>query len=102
MRFESPSRHKHKRWLQWLLTEDHKQHLTMRDKSRIPKLLTLLNEVWTENPDLRLGQLIVNAVRPSAPAPQIFSLEDDKMEDKLKELLQLIRTTGNQTETSGQ
>jgi hypothetical protein len=33
----------------------------MRDRNRIPKVLAALGEIWQENPDLRLGQIIANA-----------------------------------------
>lgn len=68
----------------------------MRDKSRIPKVLKLVEEVWTENPDFRLGQLIVNAVRPSVPTPEIFHIEDEIIEQKLEELLLTMRKTRQQ------
>jgi hypothetical protein len=68
----------------------------MRDKSRIPKVLKLVEEVWTENPDFRLGQLIVNAVRPTVPTPEIFSVEDEILEKKLEELLMTMRTIRQQ------
>lgn len=32
-----------------------------RDPERIPKILAVLGELWSENPDLRLGQIISNA-----------------------------------------
>jgi len=32
-----------------------------REAKRIPELLALLGELWMENPDLRLGQIIGNA-----------------------------------------
>ena len=68
----------------------------MRDKSRIPKVLKLVEEVWTENPDFRLGQLIVNAVRPNAPTPEVFSVEDEILEKKLGELPMTMRTIRQQ------
>ncbi len=49
----------------------------MRDPSRIDEVLAALRDVWVSSPDLRLGQLIVNAVRPSDPCPEIFYIEDD-------------------------
>jgi len=49
----------------------------MRDPRRIETLLDALREVWTRNPDLRLGQLLVNAIRPEQPCPEIFYAEDD-------------------------
>lgn len=33
----------------------------MRNPHRIPVILNLLKEVWEQNPDLRLSQLILNA-----------------------------------------
>lgn len=32
-----------------------------RDPERIPRLLAALEELWTANPDLRLGQIMGNA-----------------------------------------
>lgn len=51
----------------------------MRDPSRIDEVLTALRDAWFESPDLRLGQLIVNAVRPTDPCPDIFYIEDDRL-----------------------
>lgn len=42
-----------------------------RDAGRIPKTLAALGELWTMNPDLRLGQIIGNA-------SITFYTEDDK------------------------
>lgn len=65
----------------------------MRDKSRIPKILKLIEEVWTENPDFRLGQLIVSAARPTTPSPEVFHIEDEILVKKLEELRVTMRTT---------
>jgi hypothetical protein len=64
----------------------------MRDKARIPIMLKLIEELWTENPDFRLGQIIVAAARPKDPCPQVFYLEDDIMKEKLEDLLLTMRT----------
>jgi hypothetical protein len=64
----------------------------MRDMARIPEMIKLIEEIWNENPDFRLGQLIVNAVRPNEPCPQVFYVEDDVMKNKLKDLLSIMRT----------
>jgi len=32
----------------------------MRDIKRIKRILNLIEKIWTENPDLRLGQLLYN------------------------------------------
>lgn len=58
----------------------------MRDPKRIQPILKLIEELWTENPDLRLGQLLVNAIRPSQPAPEVFYAEDDRLLDGLRDL----------------
>lgn len=57
----------------------------MRDPDRIKKILDTLERAWTLNPELRLGQLIVNAARPAAPCPEVFYIEDDKLLDGLLE-----------------
>ncbi|EDP96474.1 hypothetical protein U8527_10190 [Kordia algicida OT-1] len=58
----------------------------MRDKNRIPKILEKLEEVWEANPDFRLGQLLMVAVRPENPCPEMFYVEDDKLLEKLIDL----------------
>lgn len=55
----------------------------MRDPDRIDRIIDKLREVWKANPDLRLGQLLVNAIRPSQPCPQIFYPEDDVIQKGL-------------------
>jgi len=61
----------------------------MRDPARIPRILEAIWKVWERDPDLRLGQLIVNAIRPSRPAPQISGFEDSKLEERLNNYLAL-------------
>ncbi|RJP64420.1 MAG: DUF1040 family protein [Comamonadaceae bacterium] len=51
----------------------------MRDPHRIHEVLAALKRIWELEPDLRLGQLVVNAARPAEPCPEIFHLEDDKL-----------------------
>lgn len=48
----------------------------MRDPDRIPALLTALVDAWHRYPDLRLGQLIINACPPMGDP---FNVEDDVM-----------------------
>ena len=57
----------------------------MRDPQRVEQILDVLREVWESQPDLRLGQIVVNAIRPSEPCPQIFSAEDDVLLEGLRE-----------------
>lgn len=53
-------------------------------------MLELLAEIWKQAPDLRLGQLLVNAARPSGPVPEIFYMEDDRLLDGLREFAAII------------
>lgn len=63
----------------------------MRDHNRIKVILNLLEQIWKENPDLRLGQIISNAV----PSPGVmndyelylFNYEDDKLIEDLKKMV---------------
>lgn len=52
----------------------------MRDINRIDKILDRLKVVWEENPDLRLGQLILNVVRD----PTLYYVEDEALLDALE------------------
>jgi hypothetical protein len=69
----------------------------MRDPTRIDDVLAALRAAWTESPDLRLGQLIVNAVRPAHPCPEVFYTEDAALVrglNSLRELLQATKAAG--------
>ena len=59
----------------------------MRDSARIEAMLSLLRQVGERSPDLRLGQLLVSAVRPEQPCPEIFHIEDDRLAEGLRALL---------------
>ena len=67
----------------------------MRDPKRIKKVLKVLEGVWKQYPDLRLGQLLENAL----PANQncIFYLEDGDLILALLEFVghekELVKTT---------
>lgn len=50
----------------------------MRDPARIDRMLARLRAYWTANPDLRLAQIVVNAI--GTLAPQVFYAEDDVVE----------------------
>ncbi len=58
----------------------------MRDPARIDRMLEALRQAWLRAPDLRLGQLVVNAARPSEPCPGVFYLADDVLEARLAAL----------------
>ena len=51
----------------------------MRDKGRIKVVLRTIEEIWKDNPNLRLGQLLCNAV----PESWIYYIEDDQLLDAI-------------------
>lgn len=55
----------------------------MCDPDRFDRVIEKLWAVWKTQPDMRLGQLLVNVIRPSQPCPQIFGVEDAIVESKL-------------------
>ena len=58
----------------------------MRDKRRIKRILTLIEQIWTKMPDLRLCQLIGNCFLPG----DNYHREDYELERRLKEVYQEI------------
>jgi hypothetical protein len=54
----------------------------MRDPKRIERVLTQIRRIWETYPDLRLMQLLINALPPNRRA---YAMEDN-------ELLQLLHT----------
>jgi hypothetical protein len=49
----------------------------------------MLRTVWEQQPDLRLGQLLVIAARPKEPCPEVFYMEDEVL---MRELLHYRET----------
>jgi hypothetical protein len=60
----------------------------MRDPERIDGVLAVVREVWQRYPDMRLGQLLVNAVQPSEPCSELYSIEDSRLVRKLESVAQ--------------
>lgn len=58
----------------------------MRAPARIESMLNQLRELWEKSPDMRLGQLIVNAVQPREPCPDVFYIEDTALQHRLADL----------------
>ena len=52
----------------------------MRDVHRINSVLARLKALWNLQPDLRLGQLLVNAVGED----RMYYIEDEKLIDELE------------------
>jgi hypothetical protein len=63
----------------------------MRDPARIDQVLGLVRQVWMRSPDLRLGQLIANAVRPREPCPEVFAIEDTILARRLERMVKQPR-----------
>lgn len=51
----------------------------MRDPNRIDAMLREIGWHWKRCPDLRLGQLLVNASQMSDGPADIFYVEDDRL-----------------------
>ena len=62
----------------------------MRDINRIKPVLKELENLWLENPDFRLGQLIMGITKTEVINPKLFYMEDDEFLIKLKEFKNLF------------
>jgi hypothetical protein len=62
----------------------------MRDRERIKPVIEKLEKLWLENPDFRLGQLIMGITRTGETNPGLFYMEEDKFLEKLEEFEKLI------------
>ena len=58
----------------------------MRNPERIPIILEQLKKIWTEHPDMRLGQLLVGAVQKRTGVSDIFYVEDETLLKMVKEI----------------
>lgn len=59
----------------------------MRDPKRIPEIVRLLECVWFQHPDLRLGQLVEFVASSVNKTVDPFFVEDDSYLDGMKGLL---------------
>ena len=53
----------------------------MRDINRIPQILNDLKKIWELTPDIRLGQLLLNAVGHDEKT--LFYIEDQDLIDRM-------------------
>ena len=60
----------------------------MRDPQRIAPIIQLITEIWYTHPDLRLTQLIMNALKMNQDP---YYVEDDKLKKALEEYAALTR-----------
>jgi hypothetical protein len=62
----------------------------MADPNRIDPILAALRRVWERHPELRLGQIVVNAASLGAtPDAPVFYVNDEKMVVGLEKLAEL-------------
>ena len=77
-----------------------REALRVRDPERIGRILEAFEEVWSRNPDLRFGQMMVNLqgfmLRPASSDP--WFIEDDEWEDAIN----YIRENGFRRRTNGE
>ena len=65
----------------------------MKDPERIDPLIEKVRKLWHLYPDMRLGQLIVNCTPGSFSCPEVFYMEDDKLERTLNNFLEVTDAT---------
>lgn len=63
----------------------------MRDPERIDRMIELLRDVWSQVPDWRLTQLVINASDTHHDCGPVFYLEDDALERRLQRLSVAVR-----------
>lgn len=56
----------------------------MRDTRRISVMLDLLGQIWVKCPDMRLGQILVNA---TGHTEDMFHIEDTQVIEDLRKFL---------------
>jgi uncharacterized protein YihD (DUF1040 family) len=59
----------------------------MRDPKRIKRILQLVEIIWEDNPDWRLTQLIMNALKIAGDP---YYIEDDELEKSLIKLMEQL------------
>lgn len=69
--------------------------LQKRDPKRIGRILKLISTIWKENPDFRLGQLLVNLTPKMETIP--FYYEDSDLEIELETLLKTKKFRSKKT-----
>lgn len=62
----------------------------MRDPERIDRVLKVIEHIWKLYPDMRLGQILVNAAPEFERYP--FNVEDKIVEDKLVDFMRRIES----------
>ena len=63
----------------------------MATEQEIDAMLSRIRRAWKLLPELRLAQLIVNAVNPADSCPAIFYVEDQKLAEYLDQMAEMKR-----------
>ena len=64
----------------------------MRDPNRITTACNKLAAIWSEYPDLRLGQLILNVI----DGTPLYYIEDNDLLNRLEDFYNSIKENGNE------
>ena len=48
------------------------------------EMLETIEKAWAKYPDLRLAQLLVNAIKPSESCSEVYYIEDSQLINKLE------------------
>ena len=56
----------------------------MRDPERIDSFMKIIKNIWKQYPDLRFGQLLLNAFSSDDSNMHLYYLEDDKFLEVIK------------------
>ncbi len=48
------------------------------------EMLETIEKAWAKYPELRLAQLLVNAIKPSEPCSEMYYVEDSQLINKLE------------------
>ena len=72
----------------------------MRDPTRIPRIISLLQQLWEIYPDQRFGQLVENYITDGHGQEHdsecIFHIEDDIWEDYLEKCIIKLKREQNE------
>ena len=69
----------------------------MRDLARIERIMNVLSRIWRQNPDLRIGQILVSVAQVYGfTSPDIFHVEDDDILQALLDYEKQFPSKGQQ------
>ncbi len=63
----------------------------MREYARIRRIMQMLEVIWKDAPDLRLGQLLVGLVGVPSNGFDIWDVEDTVLERELRKQINVLK-----------